>query len=63
MASKDLKDEIKTCTDDIKRLKREIIDLKNHVNIKEKELSETRLEKQQLNSKLSPKVLKIKMEP
>ena len=63
MASKDLENEIKTWTEDIKRLKREITDLKNYIDIKEKELSETRLEKQQLNSKLSPKVSKIEIEP
>ena len=37
-----------TLIDDIKRLKREITDLKNDINIKEKELSESRLEIQQL---------------
>ena len=47
VASKDLENEIKTLIDDIKRLKTEITD-SNDINIKEKELSESRLEIQQL---------------
>ena len=48
MASKDLKNKMRSSTDDIKRLKREITALKNDISIKEKELLESRMEIKQL---------------
>ena len=53
---KDLEDKIRSSTDDIKRLEREIIALKNDISIKEKELLESRMEIKQLNVKLSAKL-------
>ena len=48
VASKDLEVKIKSFTDDIKRLEREITALKNDISIKEKELLESRMEIKQL---------------
>ena len=44
VASKDLEDKIRSFTDDIKRLEREITALKNDISIKEKELLESSVE-------------------
>ena len=56
MDEKDLEKEYKICTDDIKRLKSEITDLKNDINSKEIQLSESRREIHQLNLKLAVKL-------
>ena len=56
MASKDLKNKMRSSTDDIKRLKREITALKNDISIKEKELLESSVEIKQFIVKLSVKL-------
>ena len=44
VASKDLKNRIRSSTDDTKNLKREISDLKNDISFKEKKLLESSVE-------------------
>ena len=56
MASKDLKNKMRSSTDDIKRLKREITALKNDISIKEKELLESSVEIKQFIVKLSERL-------
>ena len=50
---KDFEKEFKIWTDDIKRLKSEITELKNDIIIKEKHLSERRMDIRQLTLKLA----------
>ena len=52
---RDLEDKIRSSTDEIKRLERDITALKNYMSIKEKELLESRMEIKLLNRKLPEK--------
>ena len=53
LAGNDFKSKMKVCTDEIKRLESEINDLKHDIDIKKKELLESRMEIQKLNIKLT----------
>ena len=59
MVNKDFESEMKAYTEKIKNLNREIIDLKNDIDIKKKELFECKMELQQSNP---PKVIKQQSE-
>ena len=53
---RDIENKIRSSTDEIKRLEREITALKNDISIKEKELLDSRMEIKLLNTKLSVKL-------